>query len=168
MKTTVVPAQITSVEDRVAGNFTFAQILLLIAALLLGTVLYVFVAPRLHLSALKLSLIGCQFGLFGGLALRYQGKILAQWLVVYLRFYLRPRLYVFTKKDLINRDIELPVVKKAKPAGQPQVRANQAATPVSLLDQVVLDRLVDNPSLSVSFELSKKGGIDVSLTPSQD
>ncbi len=168
MKTTVVPAQITSVEDRIAGNFTFAQVLLLVAALLIATFLYVGVGPRLHLTVWKLSLIGLQFGVFGGLAIRYNGKIFAQWLVIYLRFFSRPRQYVFTKKDLAERNILLPIVKRAKPSQRPKVQVVQATPALSLLEQLRVDSLIENPSLSVSFELSKKGGIDVSLTPVKD
>ncbi|HEY1074235.1 MAG TPA: PrgI family protein, partial [Patescibacteria group bacterium] len=89
MRTTVVPAQITSVEDRIAGNFTFAQVLLLIVPLLVGTAIYVGVEPRSDLSTVKTILVCAQFLFFGALAIRYNGKILAQWLVVYFAFYLR-------------------------------------------------------------------------------
>ena len=34
MRTTIVPAQMTTVEDRIAGNLNFTQIFLLVTALL--------------------------------------------------------------------------------------------------------------------------------------
>ena len=57
MKTTVVPAQITTIEDRIAGNLTFIQIVLLICALILSTVVYAAIPPRIHLTVVKLILI---------------------------------------------------------------------------------------------------------------
>ena len=77
MKTTVVPAQITTVEDRIAGNFTFIQIFLLIVALIVGTIVYAIAPPQMMLGSIKLSLIVFQFFVFGGLAIRINGKIVA-------------------------------------------------------------------------------------------
>jgi hypothetical protein len=45
MKTTIIPAQITTVEDKIAGNLSFAQILLFLAALFLGT----YLRPRFYI-----------------------------------------------------------------------------------------------------------------------
>jgi hypothetical protein len=39
MRTRVIPAQITTVEDRIAGNLNLTQILLLMIPVILGTYL---------------------------------------------------------------------------------------------------------------------------------
>lgn len=168
MKTTVVPAQITSVEDRIAGNFTFAQVLLLIVPLLVGTGIYVGVAPRSDLSTFKTVLVSLQFLFFGALAIRYNGKILAQWLAVYFRFYRRPRFYTFTKNDLTNRDIVMPEMKQEELTVRPSTKLEATRPVLSFDEQMRVDQLMENPSLTLSFELAKKGGIDVSLVPIKD
>lgn len=45
MKTTVVPAQITTVEDKIAGSLTFTQIIMLVIPLLTSTAIYVLILP---------------------------------------------------------------------------------------------------------------------------
>lgn len=170
MKSTVVPAQITSVEDRIMGNFTFAQVLLLIVPLLVGTVLYVGIAPHSHFSILKVSLILIQFAFFGGLGLRINGKIMAQWLVIYATFYRRPRFYRFTKNDLAFRDVVMPTAVKPELTERP---TSKLISPVALprltqTEQLHLDDVLNPDAVSVAFVLGKKGGINVSLTPVKD
>lgn len=165
MRVTVVPAQITTVEDKIAGNLTFVQIILLIVALLVGAGLYTGLPPHLHLGSVKLALICLQLFVFAGLAFRIRGKIVADWLVLYLRFSVRPRIYVFTKNDVTARDIVLlepeKVVKTIQPVHAPLI----AMPTLSLPEKDQLEQLLENPSLTVRLALAKKGGIDVSLTP---
>lgn len=168
MKTTVVPAQITSVEDRIAGNFTFSQVILLIFALLISAALYVVIPPRTGFSAIKLSLIVINLIIFCGLAVRWNGKIVAQWLVVYFQFTNRPRIYTFTKNDLASRWIPAETVEKKKVKKKVEEKAVTTETPLTLSEQLKLQSLIDNRSLTMSFELSKKGGVNVSLTPTKD
>lgn len=168
MKTTIVPAQITTVEDRIAGNFTFAQILLFIVPLLTSTVTYVLVAPKMHLGPLKLSLILLQFLVFGVLAVRINGKIVVEWFSVYIHFTRRPRYYVFTKNDEVGRE-KTTLAKEPMVTADQKVKKSEPLVPVlGPVEENRLAQLLENPSLTVSFELAKKGGIDVSLTPIKD
>ncbi len=168
MKTTVVPAQITTVEDRIAGNFTFAQIFLMIVALILGTVIYVVLPPRMHLGSLKLALIVFQFVVIGGLAIRINGKIVAEWLATYWRYSKRPQFYVFTKNDETGRE-KVPVAGKQEDIiAEPKKETKTVFPTIPITEEVKVAGLLTNPSLTVSFELAKKGGIDVSLTPVKD
>lgn len=165
MRITVVPAQITTVEDRIAGNLTFVQVLLLVAALLVGSAIYLILPPKLHLGGIKLTLICLDCIIFVGLSLRIRGKIIADWLILYLRYHFRPRIYVFTKNDLTARDVVTvtaqKTVKQKKQSKQPVL----IPTPVTAVVQAQVDHLLDNPAVSVRFALAKKGGVDVSLTP---
>lgn len=168
MKTTVVPAQITTVQDRIAGNFTFAQIFLFIIALIVGTVLYVIIPPKMHLDSLKLSLIVFVLFVLGGLSLRINGKIVAEWLTAYTKYSKRPRRYVFTKNDEFTREKPIPIREQAVVAEQPVEKLKTVVTELPLPEKNQLGRLLEDPSVTVSFELAKKGGIDVSLTPIKD
>ena len=168
MRTTVVPAQVTTVEDRIAGNFTFTQIILLIVPLLTSTAVYILIPPRSGFNTFKLSLIATQFLVFGAMAIRIKGKLLVEWLVILLRYKLRPRLYVFTKNDQAGREIANVIKEKLIAKEQLIDDKETALAPLSLGEQTKIGELIDNPSLTFRFELGKKGGIDVSLASTKD
>ncbi len=168
MKTTVVPAQITTVEDRIAGNFTFAQIFLMIVALIIGTVFYVLIPPKMHLGSFKLSLILLEFFVFIGLSIRINGKIVAEWLSVYSRYSKRPRRYVFTKNDEAGREQIAVAKKQAVTIEEPKKKTRALLPSIPLTDETRVNQLLTNPSLTLSFEVAKKGGLDVSITPIKD
>lgn len=164
MRTTVVPAQITTVEDRVAGNFTFIQIVLLVIPLILGSAIYAVMSPKMHLGSAKMIVIGIQYFIFGVMALRINGKILADWLIIYLRYSIRPRRYIFTKNDLIHREIIFQENnQKSVPQKQGALNKAKKRQSLSILEQIKIDRIFNRDALSISFKLSKKGGVDVSL-----
>jgi len=168
MKTTVVPAQITTVEDRIAGSLTFPQIILLVMALVVGAAIYGMMPPKLHLGSIKLILIIIQFAFFGTLALRFNGKIVGDWLIIYLRYSARPRRYIFTKNDLIHRDI---IIEKEDPAiahtKKEIANVSKQSKVLSLKEQIKIDQIFASGDMSVSFKMSKKGGLDVSLKKSE-
>jgi len=168
MRTTVVPAQITTVEDRIAGNLTFMQIVLLIIPLILGTAIYICIPAKMHVGMFKGILLGLQFALFGGLAIRFRGRILADWLIIYLRFKMRPRKYVFIKNDLTSREIEEVLSRKEKISTAFKVKESIKNPQVSFSENMKVDKLFGNPKVSVSFKLAKKGGLDVALKPIKD
>ena len=164
MKTTVVPAQITTVEDRIAGSLTFPQIILMVIALVIGAGIYGMMMPKLHLGGIKLSLIIIECAFFGGLALRFSGKILGDWLIIYLRYSVRPRRYIFTKNDLIHREIVIEEESETIVSKRSEIAtAEKQAGGISLKEQIKFDRIFNRDDLSVSFKMSKKGGVDVHL-----
>ena len=157
MKSTVVPAQITTVEDKIAGSLNFIQIILLVFSLIIGTAFYGLIPPKLHLSTLKIILLIAEFAVFGLLALRYKGRILADWLVIYLRYKARPRIYIFTKNDPQSREqfADIKIMQKEK-------------TPLvaTVKKRIKNNKLIDHPIFEnsgsiISIKPSKKGGFDV-------
>jgi hypothetical protein len=154
MKTTVVPAQITTVEDKIAGSLNFIQIILLVFSLIIGTAFYGLISPKLHLSTIKIILMAVQFTFFGTLALRYKGRILADWLVVYLRYKARPRVYVFDKNDIIAREL---------PIGASEMKIETVAEEEPRKDITKYDKSVEPSYLRtiIAVKPSKKGGLDV-------
>ncbi|MEI6040149.1 MAG: PrgI family protein [Candidatus Berkelbacteria bacterium] len=170
MRTTVVPAQITTVEDRIAGNLTFVQIVLMIIPLLTSTALYVLLPTKMHFNPTKGILIGLQFLFFDGLAIRFRGKILAEWLVIYLRYKARPRRYIFTKNDLSCRNGYLGLNEKSEPTIEEKEEIKEVK-PNDILDtseKIKVEQLLKDPLLTLSFKIAKKGGIDVTLKPNKN
>lgn len=157
MKSTVVPAQITTVEDKIAGSLNFIQIILLVFSLIIGTAFYGLVPPKLHLSTLKIVLMIGQFAVFGLLALRYKGRILADWLVIYLRFKARPRIYIFTKNDPTFREqlTDMKIIEEETKSVATTQRKKEKKN--NLIDRP----MIENSGSIVSIRPSKKGGFDV-------
>jgi hypothetical protein len=99
----------------------------------------------------------CAF--FGLLALRIKGRIVAEWLIIYLRFKLRPRIYVFTKNDLFAREpmAEPIVLAKEKAPVMTTRRVKSAKAKRS----IIKNPLTLSPASIISIKPSKKGGLDV-------
>lgn len=157
MKSTVVPAQITTVEDKIAGSLNFIQIILLVFSLIIGTAFYGLIPPKLHLSSLKIVLMIAEFAVFGLLALRYKGRILADWLVIYLRYKARPRIYIFTKNDILSRD----QLVETKIAREEMAPITQTAKKKNKRNKSVDRPIIESSGSIVSIRPSKKGGFDV-------
>lgn len=169
MKVTVVPAQITTVEDRIAGSLGLNQLLLLSLPVFGGSALYIVLPPTMHSSLYKVIAIATLALVCSILAIRVKGKILLLWLVVILRYNLRPRYYVFNKNSLTSRDIYEPE--------QPQQEPSQVAdatpkrrrlSPLSLGDTAKLQAILENPAANLTFVANKKGGLNVFITEIDD
>lgn len=159
MKTTVVPAQITTVEDKIAGSLNFVQIMLLVFSLIIGAAIYGIIPPRIHLTTLKLVLIALEFSALGGMAIRIKGKILAEWLIIILRFRLRPRIYVYTKNDLFARNSVTADKKTETKESMIKSHENNKAEKT----EGVESEYFDDSDISITVRPGKKGGLDVSL-----
>lgn len=165
MKVTVVPAQVTTVEDRIAGSLGLSQIMLLAAPIFGGSALYVVLPPVGHSAIYKLVIIALLFFLCGLLAIRIKGKIVLLWLITLLRYNARPRYYLYNKRSLHGREdyrdsvlLELedePVVISRR------LRDTLALSPA---DMVELEELIANPATNLSFETNKKGRLYVRIT----
>lgn len=122
MRTTVIPAQVTTVEDRIAGNLNLTQIVLLVASLFVNTLVYALVPEQMSFSVPKLILMAIIFAVFICLSLRIKGRVVISWLVILSAYAFRSHIYIFTKNTLFARDIEVPqpveeknIVKVKKP-----------------------------------------------------
>jgi hypothetical protein len=118
MKMTVVPAQVTTVEDRIIGSLGFSQILLLVIPIFVSAGVFALVPPFMGSAIYKYVIIGAVFMFFGVLAIRIKGKILAFWLVTILRYNLRPKYYLYNKNTESLR--ETYPTKKEEPAKKPE------------------------------------------------
>lgn len=158
MRTTIIPAQITTVEDKIAGSLNMTQILILMAPILWTAIIYILLIPSMKLTSLKLVLIIISTTISGILALRIKDKIVAEWLGVLMKYRLRPKYYLFNKNDLTNQSLDIPelpveyvaVKKKAK---KPIRNEN---FDLDILDQVKLEHLINSGKVALHYQLSKK------------
>lgn len=107
MRTTVIPAQVTTVEDTIAGNLNLTQIVLLVASLFINTFVYVLVPEQMSFSIPKLILMAIIFAVFVFLSFRIKGRVVISWLVILSAYAFRSHIYIFTKNTLFARDIEV-------------------------------------------------------------
>jgi len=163
MKTAIVPAQVTTVEDRIAGNFTFVQLLILMFAGGLATVVYLLIAPSYHFTPFKIVTILTIVFLLTPLAIRIRGKIVADWLIILTRFYQRPLRYVFTKNDREPEAFD--AIKTNKAENKEAATVETVTESVTFEEHTKLKELLSNPEFAVRFVVAEKGGLNVSVAP---
>lgn len=165
MKVTVVPAQVTTVEDRIIGNLGFSQMLLLVVPVFASAALFVILPPFMGSAVYKFVLMGVMAALCCVLAIRIKGKILAAWIILILRYNLRPKYYLFNKNVSTLRENystkqekmeDVPVLVKDRP----RPTRLQLDTPVT----AKILATIENPAAKVRFETGKRGTLHVRLT----
>ncbi|GAC1500219.1 MAG: hypothetical protein NVS1B10_03610 [Candidatus Saccharimonadales bacterium] len=159
MKVTVVPAQVTTVEDRIAGSLSLTQLSLLLAPLLLGSVVYVLLPPFFNYAVYKLIAFTGLVATCGGLAVRVRGQLILTWLVRLGRYFWRPRYYVFTKNDQSGRLVTQPVVPDAI-ATETSEATPETIKPLALAARLQVEQLL-NGVHALSYQPNKKGGVNV-------
>ena len=169
MKITVVPAQITTVEDRVAGNLGFSQLILFAIPVFGGSLLYAILPPSMEFSLYKIIVVITIAILSSILAIRIKGKIILFWLVIILSYNLRPKLYVFNKNTNSYREDypEVPKV-KVKKIDTAKLHAPAVLKRLSGIERARLYVDLDNPINRLRFETNKKGGINVCIAEVQE
>ena len=158
MRTTIIPAQITTVEDKIAGSLNMTQILIMMFPVLWTALVYILLFPSMKLTSFKLVLIIFATATSGILALRIKDKIVAEWLGVLLKYRLRPKYYLFNKNDLTNRTLDIPelpveqIIIKKKVDKSVQTKNFD----LDIFDQVKLEHLINSGKVALHYQLSKK------------
>lgn len=160
MRTTIIPAQITTVEDKIAGNLNFTQLVLLVIPLIINCLVYTLLPERMHLNQYKVVFMLTSFFIFAVLAIRVRGKVLIHWLILIVQYNLRPKYYIFNKNDLSGRKIEITLGKKEADAKTTKVTITKEAS--SFSDLANLEKLLTTKTASIKFK-PNKGGIYVAV-----
>jgi hypothetical protein len=158
MRTTVIPAQITTVEDKIAGSLSMTQILILITPVLWATLLYVVLIPQMKLSAYKLTLILITSVICIVLALRIKGKVVLEWISILLKYQIRPKYYLFNKNSLCQRQIDIPKNITSENVTQKNKQLLQTIEPakLSINDLIKLDTLINSGKLVINLNFKNK------------
>lgn len=165
MKTTIVPAQITSVEDKIAGNLSFKQLLLMVVPVFISGALFAFLPPfaSFQLYKVVLSIVIAVVCLV--LALRIKNSLVLDWIMILSRYNLRPRYYVFNKNDTSSRTL---LTKKQYSHQTKKVEVVPAPTSIPQFihntnDEMTFEERLANPAANLHFTLTKKGGLRVHI-----
>lgn len=164
MKTTIVPAQITTVEDKIAGNLTFTQVLLMTTPVFLSGAVFAFLPPFMSLSGYKLALCTIAAAVFLILAFRVKGKLVLVWIGVIGRYNLRSRHYLYNKNDSYLRIV---LVERNKPTVLPtqtkQAESVRQPIAIPIPARVRIENIVNDPRSQLEFRTTKKGGLRVHI-----
>ena len=155
MRTTIIPAQITTVEDKIAGSLNMTQILILMFPVLWTSLIYIVFAPAMKLVPYKLGLIGVVIMACLILVIRIKDKIVAEWLGVVLRYQFRPKYWLYNKNDIANRIIDVPdipdiAIYKRKTIKQ---ASNDQKAEINISDLVRLEQLIDSGKVAVRYQM---------------
>lgn len=165
MKQTVVPAQVTTVEDRIVGNLGISQMVLLALPTLATGLVFTVAPPALHIALYKLVVLIPFALLCAVLAIRVKGKIILFWIVVRLRYNLRPQYYVFDKNTLANR--EQYAATKATELADDQtekVAIHRQRSSLTTAETIRTFAAMDDPAAKLAFTTDKKGKLYVRIT----
>ena len=166
MKTTIVPAQVTTVEDKIAGNLNFTQLLLLTTPVFLSGALFAFLPPFMSFKSYKLVICVLMALVCMALAIRVKGKILLLWISIIGRYNLRPRYYIFNKNDSHLRtapDKKQSVVPEAV-VKTVDTDEREFKRDIPLTEMVRLEDAVADPRAKFHFKTTKKGGLRVFIS----
>lgn len=162
MRATAIPAQVTTVEDHIAGNLNLTQLILLCIPLFVGGLLFTVFPPAMHLSPYKLPVTTLIVALCGILAIRIKGKIVLFWAAILLRHWLRPKYYVFDKRSMYGREQykAIPQVAEADEAEAYEPAPQKAA--LSFAELARVQDVINDPTISVAYE-ARKGALYVRI-----
>jgi hypothetical protein len=165
MRTTIVPAQVTTVEDKITGNLSVLQLLLLTLPVFVSGILFITLPPFFGYAVYKIVVLVCFVVMCASLAVRIKGKIILQWLILLLRFNLRPRYYIFDVNDAYLRlDEEAVSTESVAEESKPAPTKEVTLLPVRTADLFEAQNILSNPAARPSFEISKKGVVSVRIT----
>lgn len=168
MKIAIVPAQVTTVEDKVAGNLTLTQLILLVVPVFCSGVLYAVMPPSFGVAIYKIIIIILLFIVVGSLAIKIRGRLLVAWLIILLRYNARPMYYVLDKNDNYLRDNEAQllakVVAKKQDSAETKRPFRHNTPPIAVHDKARFEAMIADPHSKLSFKISRKGGLDVNIT----
>ena len=169
MKVTVVPAQVTTVEDRVAGNLSFSQLILFAVPVFGGSLLFAVLPPFMGASLFKIILISVFAAFCSIMAIRIKGKIVLLWLVVLLRYHARPRIHVLNKNTATHREDYPPVPDtELKPTELAGEATKHVLLPLGEGEKIHLLETLNDPMNHLRIELTKKGGFNVRISEAKD
>lgn len=167
MRSTAVPAQVTTVEDRIMGNLGFSQLVLCVVPIFVGAGLFVMLPPVMHGTMYKYLAIGVITLTSGILAIRIRGKIVLFWLVTILRYNLRPRHYVFQKSADYREDYTIRKTNADEEASTVNTKV-PSLPKLAFHDAAQVLETINKPGSNLRFEMTKKGALYVRLTEVED
>ena len=168
MRVSVVPAQVTTVEDRIIGCLGFMQILILVSAILCGAGVFVMLPPMMGEAWYKYGIIAAVLTVGSIVSIRVRGVVLAHWVGIIVRYNQRPMYYVADKNTTAYRQRDKD---KDNQAHMP-LHTHASSGTASRHQPVHLDvsarakarAVIDDPAAHIRIATDTKGGVHVRIT----
>ncbi len=158
MKNTIIPAQITTVEDKIAGSLSLSQILIMLLPVLISAIVYGLFYPAMKIAPYKMGLI--LFSIFTCLllAIRIKEKLVLEWISIFLNFMFRPRLHLYNKNCTEYRDVVMPEYKKevARLTSKSKQNVANFDLNIKINDLVKLEHLLQTGKLELRYQFDKR------------
>ena len=165
MKTAVVPAQITTVEDKITSSLSLSQVILLTLPVFFGGISFIILPPSLHVSLYKLIVCGLLALICGMLALRIKGTIVLNLVFIFIRYVSRPKYFVFTKQSPFANHITTKQVVARPSVGRVHALTTTLANqPLSNDERLAAKNLINSSAAQISFKTNRKGRVNVLIT----
>ena len=165
MRVSIVPAQITTVEDKIAGNVSVQQAMLLGVPILFGFIIALVFPPSGQFVAYKIAIVLGLFILCGSLAIRIKDRIVAQWLKLFVIYSARPLHYIYDKNSTYLRDTETIGVAPEEVVESQQIKKPIiTSSNISPKEFVRLEQFATDIRAGMKFEVGKKGELNVRIT----
>jgi len=163
MKAQVIPAQITTIEDRIAGSFSLTQIMFLLSPVFFASAVFVLFPPSMHLTIAKIltSLVFALIAII--LSLRVKEKLVIHWIGVLLRYNVRPKFYIFNKNDGFMRPVEAVKTNSGVDKAIKAEKTVKRAKGFDIAGLVKLDEILSSDHSQIKFTPNRKGGLHVAL-----
>ncbi len=142
MKIAIVPAQITSVEDKIIGNLSFSQVMLLICPVFITAASFIFLPPFTSYKTYKLIISLLIATTCIALAVRVKNRLVIEWLSILIRYNSRPTLYLQSLPDPVKHQKDPRAIKpktKTKAIKQ-QLLENPLDSQFQYLEQLLADQ----------------------------
>jgi len=167
MRTRVIPAQITTVEDKIVGNLNLMQMAILIVPIFFTTLIYALLPPSMSFVIYKLVLSVIVLVVCAILSLRIKGKVVVNWLSILCSYNLRAKYFVYNKNEACLRNLYLPQTLKTLVVKEKTVKAKTNVQTTSIIGQVKnlmsLESFIRNEEIDFRYKIGKKGGLNVAF-----
>lgn len=165
MRTTITPAQVTTIEDKITGNISVSQLFLFITPVLSASIIFILFPPFFDYAQYKVFIIACLVSVCCILAIRLRDKILLVWIVSILRYNLRPRYYVLDKNHIHGRRISPQENLLGIVNSQTGLSSRPQPLPIlNMTDLVRIEQIITDPERNVRFTTNRRGELHVHIT----
>lgn len=165
MRATAVPAQVTTVEDRIFGNLGMSQVILLFIVIVGTAAIFTLAPPAMEGALYKYTLMAVVGLVCGVLAIRVKGKIVALWLVILLAYNLRPKYYLYNKNvSTLRENYTVKTEKQPKKKKAAETKERTARPSLDIPTTAAILATIENPAANFRIETGKKGNLHVRLT----
>ena len=165
MKTSIVPAQITSIEDTITAKLSLTQIVLLVLPVFFASIVFAGLPPLMHVKVYKLVITFLVSAPIAVLAVRFRGQLLLHWLGVLASYHIRPRRYVATLDPPCEDDHNDTGLISIETKVAPTLITTESLADLTPSDYLMLENFLSNKK--ITYFTNNKGQLNARIKAQQ-